>query len=282
MAFVKETFITKAAYVKRGRKHRLVKPFAALLAVVLIIGMTGCKSISDSIFDKFYNGWLSCLGKEYSEDWDTWDKEKSIPIAQSYLEDKYGEEFTFVNIRVPPSPYADGLVVICEFIRKGDDKTEDPVVGCVVDVVYEAGEYTVVGDSYMFVHIRKVAEDFLRPYVEKHFSDMEFVFFIQRASTTCGSLDGEYLAEAKIPQNFDELYDVTNRIYFQIIVPISEDQDKVSEACSLLKADLEKLNCEIEIHGCIDVYRSSYFAEISQSPDPRRDAKGFYSREEIM
>lgn len=42
MAFVKEAFVNKAAYVKRSRKHRYIKPFALLLAAVLLCGLTGC------------------------------------------------------------------------------------------------------------------------------------------------------------------------------------------------------------------------------------------------
>lgn len=42
MAFVEETSVNRAAYVKRSRKHRYIKPFALLLAAVLLCGLTGC------------------------------------------------------------------------------------------------------------------------------------------------------------------------------------------------------------------------------------------------
>lgn len=280
MAFVKETFITKAAYVKRSRKHRFIKPFAALLATVLLCGLTGCNTI--------VNGLLNCTGNERSEDQKSWDKEKSIPIAQSYLEEKYGEKFTFVGpISVPSYGYVHELVATCSFIRKADEKVEEPTK-YKVDVVYEAGEYTVVGDSYMFVHIRKIAEEFLKPYVENCFSDMEHMFFVYRAEGSCGTYYDGFSADAEIPQNIDEVYNIlghTKSIYFIVITPKSEDQDKISEARSILKSDLEDLNLEIRLSGTADTVTDDHFTEYFQSPDPYQyfgKGQGFYSREIFM
>ena len=214
--------------------------------------------------------------KIWREERKGWNEEQAKSTAQSYLEDKYGGEFIYVSKSVPP--YSKDLVIVCKFRRKDDEEARKYAV----DVVYKSGEYTVVGDEYMFVHIRKVAEDFLRPYVENRFSDMEFVFFVKRADNQCGVLQPEYFADAEIPQNFDELCDVTRGVYFKIIVPKSEDQNKVSEACSLLKNDLKELNMNIKVGGYIDVYGDDSFAEIRQYSDPRGHDVVFYSREKIL
>ena len=216
--------------------------------------------------------------KIWREERKGWKVEQAKSTAQSYLEETYGGEFIYASKSVPPRSYQDDLVVVCKFIRKDDEEAWRYAV----DVAYKSGEYTVVGDEYMFVHIRKVAEDFLRPYVEKRFSDMEFVFFIYRAKEHFGDRNSEYFADTEIPRSFDELCDVTGGVYFQIIVPESEDQNKVSEACLLLKSDLNELDMEIEIGGFIDVYRDDSFAEIRQYSDPRGHEKGYYSRERVM
>lgn len=207
--------------------------------------------------------------KRWKEDRKSCDEEKAKSIAQPYLEEKYDEEFICVSKSTLFTPYPEDLVIICYFIRKDDEEVEKPMK-YQVEVVYKSGEYTVVGDDYMFEYIRKVAEDFLKPYIETRFSDIEFVFFLHSAYTQCG-IRGEYFANAKIPQSFDELYDVTSGICFKIIVPISEDQDKVSEISSLLKSDLQELDTELEIDVFIEVYPNDRFAEISQSSDPRRE-----------
>ena len=219
--------------------------------------------------------------KIWREERKGWNEEQAKSTAKSYLEEKYGGEFIYVSNSVPPRSYPDDLVIVCEFKRK--DNEEAKAHGrYAVDVAYKSGEYTVVGDEYMFVHIRKVAEDFLRPYVENRFSDIEFVFYIYRAKEHFGDRNSEYFADTEIPRSFDELCDVTGGVYFQIIVPKSEDQNKVSEACSLLKSDLEELDMEIEIGGFIDVYGDDSFAEIRQYSDPRGHGRRFYSRERVM
>ena len=219
--------------------------------------------------------------KIWREEGKGWNEEQAKSTAKSYLEEKYGGEFIYVSNSVPPRSYPDDLIIVCDFKRK--DNEEAKAHGrYAVDVVYKSGEYTVVGDEYMFVHIRKVAEDFLRPYVENRFSDMEFVFFVKRTGKECGALHFEYFADAEIPQSFDEIHDVTSKIEFKIIVPKSEDQNKVSEACSLLKSDLEELDMNIKVGGYIDVYGDDHFAEIRQYSDPRGHDNGFYSREKIM
>lgn len=48
MAFVEETSVNRAAYVKRSRKHRYIKPFALLLSAVLLCGMVGCSKSGTS------------------------------------------------------------------------------------------------------------------------------------------------------------------------------------------------------------------------------------------
>lgn len=261
------------------KQNRYIKPLSAMLAVVTLLGFPGCRTIGGIVVSSC----LGCSGYEHNEDLDTWDKEKSIQIAQSYLEEKYGEEFTFVGpISVPP--YADGLVVVCDFIRKGE---EDPLK-YQVDVVYEAGEYRVVGDNYMFVYIRKVAEDFLKPYVENRFSDMEHMFFVYRAEGSCGTYYDGYSDDAEIFQNIDEVYNIlgnTKSIYFMVITPKSEDQNEISEACSLLRVDLEDLNLKIRLSGTADTVTDEHFIKYIQSPDPYQyfgHGQGFYSREKIM
>ena len=219
--------------------------------------------------------------KIWREERKGWNEEQAKSTAQSYLEEKYGGEFIYVSKSVPPRSYPRDLIIICDFMRK--DNEESKAHGrYAVDVAYKSGEYTVVGDDYMFVHIRKVAEDFLRPYVENHFADIEFVFYIYRADKQCGVKYAEYFADSQIPQNFDELCDVTSEIEFAIIVPKSEDQNKVSEACSLLKSDLEELDMNIKVGGFIDVYWDDSFAEIRQYSNPRGHEKGYYSRERVM
>ncbi len=221
----------------------------AIMFLVSVMMLSGCS--------KYY--YLGCVGccipseeqKSRNEDLRNWDEEQAKIIAQSYLEEKYDEEFIFVSKKARSRKYKD-LVVICSFIRKDDEEVEDPMEYH-VDVVYKSGEYTVKGDDYMYVYIRKVAEDFLRPYVENRFSDIEYVFFVKRAEDQCGVLNSEYFADAEIPRSFDELCDVTGGIYFQINVPESEDQNKVIEACSLLRSDLEELEMRIRIGGYLKV-----------------------------
>lgn len=244
---------------------------AMIMVLVSVMLLSGCSRYV------YFGGLGFFVPSEDKKRWrevqKSWDEEKAILIAQSYLEEKYGEKFIYVSDTVLTHHvsfthhYPDDLVVLCYFKRKDDEK-EKKTMEYQVEVAYKPGEYTVVGDDYMFVYIRKVAEDFLIPYIENRFSDMDFVFFLKRAKEQCG-LRGEYRADAKIPQSFDELYDVTKEIDFQIIVPMSEDQNKVSEAYSLLKSDLDELNMEIVIDVYIEVYRNDRFAEISQSSDPR-------------
>ncbi len=250
---------------------------AAIMVLVFV-------SVSVLILVRFCDPFdLGCAGLYLMKGRESLDEEKAKTIAQSYLEEKYDEEFIYVSNKVRSRRHEE-LDVVCGFIRKDDEEVEEPMEYH-VDIIfdpYERKVYTVKGDDYMFVYIRKAAEDFLRPYVENRFSNIEFVFFVRRANEQCGAIDGEYYADAKIPRSFDELYDLTSKIYFKIIVPESEDQNKVSEACGLLRRDLEELNIKIEIGGVIDVYQNDDFAEISQSSDPRRDATVAYSREKIM
>lgn len=265
------------------KQNRYIKPLSAMLAVVTLLGFPGCRTIGGIVVSSC----LGCSGYEHNEDLDTWDKEKSIPIAQSYLEEKYGEEFIYVSRSVPSYAYTNSLVVICYFIRKDDEETEEPTE-YKVDVVYEAGEYTVVGDNYMFVYIRKIAEDFLKPYVENRFSDMEHMFFVYRAEGSCGTYYDGYSDDAEIPQNIDEVYNIlgnTKSIYFMVITPKSEDQNEISEACSLLRVDLEDLNLKIRLSGTADTVTDEHFIKYIQSPDPYQyfgHGQGFYSREKIM
>lgn len=99
MAFVKETFVNKAVYVKRVRKHRYIKPFALLLAAVLLCGTTGCSKneernsdpespavVSDSAISNGSFDWDKALSEFYID---------GIKMEYPFSESSLGEDFTF-------------------------------------------------------------------------------------------------------------------------------------------------------------------------------------------
>lgn len=247
------------------KRYRCIKPLSALLAVVTLLGFSGCRTVGGIVVS-------SCLGDsgyEHNEDKDTWDQERAIEIAKSYLEEKYDEEFVYFSRNEPAM--LEELLLVCTFYRKADEGEEKPLKYD-VDVVYEAGEYTVEGDNYMFEYVRRIADEFLMPYIENRFSDIEYVAFVDGASYPRNVRSNEFLTNDEIPRNIDDVYNMLGhykRIRFKIIVPESEDMEEVSEARSLLESDLDNSNLEIDFwnYSC-SRYTDERFEEISQSLDP--------------
>ena len=79
------TFVRKTSYVKRSRKHRYIKPFALLLAAVLLCGTAGCRKDE---------GQISELGSS-SGDSQSFSVDNSTSDDTSSEQDNDSDEFDF-------------------------------------------------------------------------------------------------------------------------------------------------------------------------------------------
>ena len=117
------TFVRKTSYVKRSRKHRYIKPFALLLAAVMLLGLSGCSKneTSQEDFEPVpvpEGGWtVERLSKTI--------RINGEPLPEPFTVDNLGEKYSF-----EPSSISDSGTL--KFEKKDiavivfDDESENP------------------------------------------------------------------------------------------------------------------------------------------------------------
>ena len=157
MEFVKKLIVTKADYVKRSRKRRYIKPFAFLLAAVMLLGLSGCdksessisessSAVSDSAISNGSFDWDKALSEFYID---------GIKMEYPFSESSLGEDFKFKDESFHYNDSGNYLTVVVDhkdcsglwlFEAQYNGVTEDTYKpNCIPDAIYSIFEPSVQG-----------------------------------------------------------------------------------------------------------------------------------------
>lgn len=187
-------------------------------------------------------------------------------IALVYLNEKYDEEFVLIaeddkrDSILGGEKWYRGTVV-----RKAEEDCENPRE-YEVNVTFDGGEYTVVGDTFMFSYIQALAEEYLEPIIAKSLVDLEYSIVVTHSSAE--NPDYGFPADVQIPLSVEDLYEMHEDRYsisFYILMPLSSENDEISDICEEIKVDLE--TSKFEFNGYLIPIADEEYEKIIQDGD---------------
>lgn len=186
--------------------------------------------------------------------------------ALSYLSEKYGEEFIIIGENQMRDSILGGNRWYCATVIKKSDENNDDARTYEVSVTFDSGVYTVEGDTFMFTYIQKLAKEHLEPIVSEHISDIPYELVIIRGNESKYG----FSSDLKIPENEEDLYQIQYAgnlgITFWIMVPLSADNDSMTDICGSLNDALKE--SRFKWYGYIDIIDDDSFEKIKESSDP--------------